>query len=40
MIYEGGWYDSYTRATLENYDGLSKRISEILSYNNLTLLVR
>tara|TARA_Y100000994_G_scaffold152417_1_gene124815 strand:- start:3347 stop:5215 length:1869 start_codon:yes stop_codon:yes gene_type:complete len=24
MIYVGGWYDSYTRATLENYDGLSK----------------
>ena len=23
MMYVGGWYDSYTRATLENYEGLS-----------------
>ncbi|MBI4336857.1 MAG: CocE/NonD family hydrolase [Chloroflexi bacterium] len=25
MYFSGGWYDSYTRATLENYVGLSKR---------------
>lgn len=25
MLYVGGWYDSYTRATFENYVGLSSR---------------